>query len=418
MKIMNRIPLYVMIILSLFISCENSKKTIANTSNHEKEIERLLNFFDENAYEETEGTYYSDVDNEGNVVSDKVFNVALSRLIYGLSYAKIVDIAYLEKAEKVADFQMEKLIVKDSLNTYFASFFDMKTNKADSSKYLDIWQQAYGLCGLSELYRNSPSKDLLDNIHQLHDSFVRTFHDTIKGGFYGNYANNTQIEGSKTLQALIYPITAYMENLWSVDVENRNKYEPYLKENIQIAFNKGWNKELGWVNIKFDDNWDPCQHSSPDSICFNVTPGHNFQYASIFLRTKSWEFLTKKEQLKYQKFGIDVLDTTLEKPIFPKKDLSQGFYSEVNPVSNEVTDKRKTWWQHCEALIALSLADEKFIIKAKNLENFYFNTFLDKENGGEFFFVNELNIPQTDELKGSIGKSAYHTIEMIKFLNK
>ena len=98
--------------------------------------------------------------------------------------------------------------------------------------------------------------------------------------------------------------------------------------------------------------------------------------------------------------------------------MSQGFYSEVNPVNNEVTDKRKTWWQHCEALVAFSLADNKFKIKAKNLENFYFNTFLDNENGGEFFFVNELNIPQTDELKGSIGKSAYHTIEMIKFLNK
>ena len=415
---MNKIPYYALVVVSLFISCKESNKTFTKTQIHEKKIDNLLNFFNENAYQETQGTYYSDIDNEGNVVSDKVFNVALSRLIYGLSYSKNIEASYLAKAEKAADFQMEKLIIKDSLNTYFASFFDMKTNKADSSKNLDIWQQAYGLCGLSELYRNNPSKDLLDKLHQCHDSFVKTFHDTIKGGFYGNYANNAQIEGSKTLQALIYPITAYMENLWSVDVENRSKYEPYLKENIQIAFDKGWNKELGWVNIKFDDNWIPCQHSSPDSICFTVTPGHNFQYASIFLRTKDWNFLTKKEQLKYQDFGIDVLNTTLEKPIFPKKDLSQGFYSEVNPVNNEVTDKRKTWWQHCEALVAFSLAGDKFKIKAKNLENFYFNTFLDKKNGGEFFFVNELNIPQTDELKGSIGKSAYHTIEMIKFLNK
>ena len=415
---MNRILLYVLVILSLFLSCDKSKKKVKDTVIHEKRIEKLVKFFNENAYQETEETYYSDVDNKGNVVSDKVFNVALSRLIYGLSYAKLVDLSYLAKAEKAADFQMEKLIIKDSLNTYFASFFDMKTNMADSSKNLDIWQQAYGLCGLSELYRNSPSKDLLDKIHELHDSFVKTFHDSKKGGFYGNYANNVQIEGSKTLQALIYPITAYMENLWSIDVENKNKYEPYLKENIQIAFDKGWNKELGWVNIKFDDNWNPCQHFSPDSICFNVTPGHNFQYASIFLRAKTWEFLSKKEQLKFQKFGIDVLRTTLEKPIFPKKDLSQGFYSKVNPINNEVIDKRKTWWQHCEALIALSLADDTFKIKAKNLENFYFNTFSDKENGGEFFYVNELNIPETDELKGSIGKSAYHTTEMIKFLNK
>ena len=415
---MKKILLYVLVILSLFISCDESKKTINGTMIHEEQIEELLNFFNEIAYQEDEGTYFSDVDNEGNVVSDKVYNVALSRLIYGLSYAKDVDASYLAKAKKAADFQIEKLIIKDSLNTHFASFFDLKTNKADSSRNLDIWQQAYGLCGLSELYRHSPSKNLLDKIHQSHDSFIETFHDSKNGGFYGNYADDAQVEGSKTLQALIYPITAYMENLWLIDVENRVKYEPYLKENIQIAFDKGWNKELGWVNIKFDDSWNPCQHSSPDSICFSVTPGHNFQYASIFLRARDWNFLTKKEQLKYQEFGIDVLNTTLEKPIFPEKDLSQGFYSEVNPVSNEVKDKRKTWWQHCEALIALSLADGKFKVKAKNLENFYFNTFSDKEYGGEFFYVNEFNIPQTDELKGNIGKSAYHTIEMIKFLNK
>ena len=417
---MNKIPYYVLVAVTLFISCKESKKTITKTPNHEKNIENLLNFFNKNAYQETQGTYYSDVDNEGNVVSDKVFNVALSRLIYGLSYSKNIDISNLEKAQKAAVFQMERLILKDSSITYFASFFDLSTNKPDSSKNLDIWQQAYGLCGLTELYRNAPNINLLTNIHRLHDSIVKTFYDSKNGGFFGNYEANeqVQVEGSKTLQALIYPITAYMENLYLVDENNRNKYEPYLKENIQIAFDNGWNKELGWVNIKFDDSWNPCQHSSPDSICFNVTPGHNFQYASIFLRAKDWEFLTKQERLKYQKFGIEILNTTLEKPIFPKKDLSQGFYSEVNPVTNKVTDKRKTWWQHCEALIAFSLADEKFKVQAKNLKNFYFNAFPDNENGGEFFFVDELNIPQTDELKGSIGKSAYHTIEMIKFLNK
>ena len=115
---------------------------------------------------------------------------------------------------------------------------------------------------------------------------------------------------------------------------------------------------------------------------------------------------------------MEVLNTTLDKPIFPNKDLSQGFYSQVNPVTNEVEDRRKTWWQHCEALIALSLADDEFSVKSGNLEKFYFETFPDRKNGGEFFFVDESNVPQMDELKGSIGKSAYHTIEMIRFLTK
>lgn len=415
---MKKTSLYIMILFCLFVSCKEAKKANTNLKIQENEIERLLNFFNVNAYQAELGTYYSEVDNEGEVMSSKVFNVALSRLIYGLSYSSAINASNLEKAQKAADFQLQKLIVKDSLSTYFASFFDLKTNTADSSSNLDIWQQAYGLCGLSELYGNSPNDDLLSRIHQFHDSFVKRFHDDRKGGFYGNYENNEQVTGSKTLQSLIYPITAYMENLWLVDVDNRNKYEPFLKENIHIAFEKGWNKDLGWVNIKFDDDWNPCQHSSPDSICFNVTPGHNFQFASVFLRAKDWDFLTENERLQYWKFGMDVLNTTLNKPIFPNKDLSQGFYSEVNPVTNEVADRRKTWWQHCEALIALSLADDEFNVELKNLEKFYFDIFPDRKNGGEFFFVDENNVPQIDELKGSIGKSAYHTIEMIRFLAK
>lgn len=415
---MKKTLIQITIILGLFVSCKEDNKANINPETHENEIENLLNFFNEHAYQLASGTYYSEINNKGEVVSDKVFNVALSRLIYGLSYANKVDVSYLEKAQKAADFQMEKLIIKDSLSTHFASFYDLKTNKPDSSLSLDIWQQAYGLCGLSELYRNIPNNDLLSQIHQLHESFIKRFYDNKKGGFYGNSENDEKVKGSKTLQALIYPITAYMESLWLVDRANRHKYEPYLKENIRIAFEKGWNKDLGWVNIKFDDYWNPCQHISSDSTCFDVSPGHNFQFASVFLRAKNWDFLTKKEKLQYHKFGIEVLKTTLNKPIFPKKDLSQGFYSKVNPVTNMVIDKRKTWWQHCEALIALSLADDKFKIKTKKLENFYFNTFPDKENGGEFFFVDEHNTPQTDELKGSIGKSAYHTIEMIRFLEK
>lgn len=90
----------------------------------------------------------------------------------------------------------------------------------------------------------------------------------------------------------------------------------------------------------------------------------------------------------------------------------------MNPVTSEVTDNRKTWWQHCEALIALSLSDGSFEEEQKNLEAYYFSTFPDQQNGGEFFYVDAENQPLTEELKGSIGKSAYHTIEMIRFLNE
>ena len=166
-----------MIVFCLFISCKEVKKANSNLQIQENEIEQLLNFFNVNAYQAELGTYYSEVDNEGKVMSGKVFNVALSRLIYGLSYSSEVIPSNLKNVQKAADSQLQKLVGEDSVGPYFISFFDLQTDRADSSSNSDIWQQAYGLCGLSELYRNSPNDDLLSRIHNLHDSLIKRFHD-------------------------------------------------------------------------------------------------------------------------------------------------------------------------------------------------------------------------------------------------
>lgn len=386
---------------------------------HYKELENLIQFFDKNAYQHEKGVYLSEIDNTGKIVSDKVFTVALSRMIYGLSYTSFLNSSYLEKAKKSKDFLITYLTAEDSKGNYFKSFYDIKSDYADTSQMLDIWQQAYGLCGLTELYRKQPDAKLLSVIHQFHNAFVNRFHDSINGGFFGNYdSKKGPLEGSKSLQSLMYPLTAYMENLWLADVANRKIYEPYLRENLEIAYKMVWNKDLGWVNLKFDDNWNPCKHESHEKLCFTVSPGHNFQFASLLLRTKDWIFLTDAERKKYKELGLEIIENTLKKKIYPARNLKQGFYSLVNPLTNKILDDRKTWWQHCEALIALSLTDSKYEKDLKELEQFYFSNFPDKKNGGEFFYIDKSNIPVTTEFKGNIGKSAYHSVEMVRFLCK
>jgi len=389
----------------------------SKSSLDELRIKNLIEFFNTNSYQSDIKTFYSEIDNSGQIVSKKIYNVALSRLIYGLSYASKFDNSYLNKAKNSVAFQLDKLTANDSIGNYFISYYDIETNEFPKTTEVDIWQQAYGLCGLSELYRNDPSDKLLSVIHKFHDDFVSRFHDEINGGLYGNYnLKNGQVAGSKSLQALVYPITAYMENLWLADIPNRSKYEPYLIENLEIAYKNGWDDDLGWVNLKFDDEWTPCINKSKESLCSSVSPGHNFQFASLLLRTDKWTFLTPDTQNNYHDLGIKILKRTLKKPIYAAADLSQGFYSEINPVTDEVTDYKKTWWQHCEALIALSLAEGQFKNELTELSLFYFENFSDVKNGGEYFSLDKNNEPQVEELKGSIGKSAYHTIEMIRYL--
>ncbi len=375
----------------------------------------MIGFFDQNAYQADIGAYYSELDNNGKVLSNKIYNVALSRLIYGLSYSSLYFPQNLEKAINASHFQLENLIETDSIGPYFSSFTE--DGITDGSKQLDIWQQAYGLCGLTELYRISRDQELLITIHSLHDAFVMRFRDLENGGFFGSYASGKgQVSGSKSLQSLMYPITAYMANLWSVDIENRQKYEAIILENIRIAKDKAWNEEKGWVNVKFDDLWLVCKNENEENPCFKVAPGHNFQLASVLLRTKYWDYISKEEREIFETLGLEIIAKTLQQPIFYGTDISKGFISEINPRTNQISDDRKSWWQHCEAIIALSLCDEKYAKALKQSEDFFFSTFPDFENGGEFSYLNKDNEPITEELKGSIGKSAYHTIEMIRFL--
>ena len=309
-------------IFLLAISCQspNNSSAVLSTgidTKYEQPINDLIDFFNKNAYNTELSTYLSELDNSGKILSDKVFNVALSRLIYGLSYASQLNNLNLEKAENAYRFQLANLTSKDSIGSYFNSFYDIENLVSDSSYILDVWQQAYGLCGMVELYRNKPNDNLLSSIHLFHNSFTDRFHDTVNRGFHSNYNQHSgQVSGSKTLQSLLYPITSYMENLWLCDTTNRPKYELYLKENLEIAYQKAWNEKLGWVNIKFDDFWNNCEHESVEKPCFTVTPGHNFQLASMFLRTKNWPFLSEIEKEKYKNLGIEILEITLKKAFF------------------------------------------------------------------------------------------------------
>lgn len=406
--------LLILFIFGFFSSCNAQRNRDKQLSfKYSKQVESLIGFFDENAYDSIQKAYYSEIDNEGKVTSKKIYNVALSRMIYGLSYTSEFYPENIKTAKNAIDFQLNNLIANDSIGMYFIS--NVENGIKSNSNEIDIWQQAYGLCGLTEYYGNKPNAQLLKKIHQLNDAFVKRFKDAINGGFYGNYSFvKGQISGSKSLQSLMYPVTSYMANLWEVDTINRNKYEEILKENLQILYQKGWNEKTGWVNVKFSDTWKVCSSLDDGNPCFTVTPGHNFQLASLFLRTRDWGFLPEKDKVNYQLLGQEILKNTISN----LKTIENGFYSEYNPITNKVIDQRKTWWQHAEAIIALSLADGNYKKELIKLEEFYFENFQDNVYGGEYFYLTNKNIPIKTELKGSIGKSIYHTIEMIKYQTK
>ncbi|GJM63285.1 AGE family epimerase/isomerase [Persicobacter diffluens] len=406
-----RISVIGFLLISL-LACQREKaKPISKVySNY---LENLVGFFEEHAWDAERKVYLSEIDIAGKSMSNRVYNVAHSRMIYGLALASDYYEGNLERASELVQFQWKHLVNMEE--GYFYPMVD-EDNAHEPQIAWDVWQQAYGLCGLSEYYRKTGDAALLKKIHVMHDGFINRFHDEKNGGFWAIVDREGGVKGSKTLQSLMYPVTAYMGNLWQADVAHAASYEPYIRENLEIAAQSAWNAKTNWVNFKFDDAWNPCLLVDEENLCFTVSPGHNFQLASLFLRAKYFSFLEKETIGHYEELGRAILKATLAKPIYPEGNLANGFYSKVNPLTNEVLDDRKTWWQHAEAILALSLAGKEFEKERLLLESFFFNHFADTGRGGEYFYVTAENAPVIEEWKGSVGKSIYHSVEMIRFL--
>jgi mannose/cellobiose epimerase-like protein (N-acyl-D-glucosamine 2-epimerase family) len=377
-----------------------------------------VEFFKRHGWDNEKHVFYSELDAKGNRVSDRIFTVSLSRLIYALTWTSRYDSENIEYAKKSAAYQLKHMLGSDSHGPYFLSY--AASPDADDTGTLDIWQQAYGLNGLTQLYGRTHNPELLQEIHRLHNAFVERFYDPGGKGFVTTYARDKgPLVDKKTIQSLIYPVSAYLANLWRVDVEHRANYEPLLSEALNIALDKPiWNESSGWINAVFDRQWRVCgQEPEVESPgCFTVSPGHNFQFSWFLLRAaKEWAFIASERRSRALQKGRSILRRTLAQPVWDKS-VPGSFFSEVNPISGDILDDRKTWWQHSEAIIAFTFAGREFRQPLEKTASYYFKSFPDFENGNEWFYISSGGEADAESLKGSQGKSSYHLTEAVRYL--
>ncbi len=116
----------------------------------------------------------------------------------------------------------------------------------------------------------------------------------------------------------------------------------------------------------------------------------------------------------YIKIGRDVFNQTLNKNWMINAEFD-GFHESVNPVSSEPVSDKRIWWEHAEWINALCHLHEDTSQDIEKVLNYFENTFVDYNNGCEHFAVDRNGKPIID-LKGNLGKSSYHTMEMCAFV--
>ena len=170
--------------------------------------------------------------------------VPLSRLIYANSNApeKYRD---LKKARASADFIIHHMLATDKIGPWFRSAVskDGIVTFQRVTPYLFIFEEAYGISGLTALYSADPvhNADLLPIIRKAAKSFWGHFSDPKGGGLFYYYNverrdhTNDRGETHKSYQSTIYPISSFLLALRNADTTNQALYDGWINELLDVA---------------------------------------------------------------------------------------------------------------------------------------------------------------------------------------
>lgn len=401
-------------------------------------ISNTINFFNRFAWDSNSGTYASEINRDGSHINENRDIVALSRMIYANSRAP-VEFRDLDKAKRIANFIVSHMMDSDELGLYFRSTVNQNGVSVNIDRnYTFNFEQAYGISGLVALYSVDPENNqlLLPIIQKASNSFWRRFYDPIHGGLYYYYnfknKNHTNDQGMthKSYQSNIYPISSFLFDLMDIDAKNSDLYKGWIQHLLNVATThiieiKDSNP-TGWLVERFNEDWTVDQtykmteagHITQLSWVMNFAEKRGFNFTNN--RNKTLSFLSHALLENFIKhnglspIGVvyDAFDRTTGNPLVYNGQISSAWWSNLEAIIAFSALKKDLRNSKVDGVLNLTTVDNIL----KNLTNGYFNYFVDKNIGGDFFRINASNGEVIDGTKGAAGKSGYHVTETFRFL--
>jgi mannose/cellobiose epimerase-like protein (N-acyl-D-glucosamine 2-epimerase family) len=348
-------------------------------------------------------------------------------MVYGLAHGASVDPSYLHRAKRSAEFLLTKMVRRDATGPYFLSAVDAQGSEVTPKTELVVNEQAYGLNGLVALYQVTRDPRLLDTIREAYAAFYKRFHDAEHGGFFDTFDRATgKPVRTKSYNSTVYVATSFLLELSAVDTERKAGYEKVLRELGDRVAGDFFDPKTGWIVENFTNDWKPewrgWQKQGENTI---GVVGHNFQAAWFLMRLADTFEGDATRQAKYRATAREILGSMLDKPVV---DWERGGFGDVfkRETSEPMWHTNKAWWQQAEAILSLTLAERDGILSGAAADRakiardqglaFYLKHFIDRKNGGEFDNVDKDGNPTPDAVKGSLGKSTYHTVELARYM--
>lgn len=418
-------------------------------------IGHSIEFFDAHAWDEESGSYFSEITYDGHVKSTARHLMALSRMVYGLSYASQHDLAQLSRAKSAADYLLKKMIRTDPVGPYFVGTIGAD-GQAVLQDQLVVNEQAYGLCGLVALYDVTKDEQLRQQIGELYESFVRRFKDSSEaGGFFDLY----DLHAGAPVRTKSYNSTVYVATSFLMEfsrVTGRLDAASTAGELADIVKSRFLDRTSGWIFENFDEQWRPWADSIAGlpvdqalSFVKDHVPagqqwqfqkvgtelrtigvaGHNFQAAWFLTRMSLDARYDVERRAQWAEGARTILMSMLRDGGNGPVDRVNGGIFDVfqRETSETMWHTNKAWWQQAEAILALTLATKSGVLDSEDARHvrdqavdFYFTHFVDRDLGGEFSELTREGEPTKDnglvKDKGLWGKSTYHTVELARYM--
>lgn len=368
-----------------------------------------------NAYDETNGGFYTNVGKEGNVLTNWGTNkdmITQSRNAYGLTRAYMLtgNDTYLKYAEKALEFMHYS--AWDSINGGWYNSINKYGQPNNINEDKTAFNQHYALLGISAFAE--ANKDSLDEF-RLDDTWIDNAailwdQDEINFGYFdrGNY-DYSQLTG-KSFNATVDALTTH---LFSLYLQEENEF--IYTQNIQFVMDNILerlipsmdNQAIGFAE-EYNTDWSVKSNETMTIM------GHLLKTAWCLGRAyhidNNPEFIASAEK---------IIDNVLLKGYDHQ---NGGPYKDYNRVTGEMLmwgnpDTAKAWWQMEQAVVAGLIIyditkDDKYLQIADETLDFFMKYFVDHVYGEVYENRTKYGEETWGEHKGNGFKAGYHSIEL------
>ena len=366
----------------------------------------------EGLIDEENGGFYGYVDFDLNVHNDAPKGVILnSRILWFFSNAYLTyrDDDLLYYANHAYKFLKEKCIDRENGGVFWMLNADGTVK--DSIKH--TYNQAFAIYALSSFYDATGNQEALETAFEIFQIIEEICTDDL--GYLEAFSVDFQpadndalsengVLADRTMNTLLHVLEAYTE-LYRVSGDEH--VETKLRFIINQFETKVYNSEKERLEVFFDYNLN--------SILDLESYGHDIE--ATWLLDRACEVLGDSELLKKSRSYTAKIAEAVYNRSYKKGSLE-------NECCKGITDTTRVWWVQAEAVVGFLNAykytsDEKYLAAANDIYAFIEDKFVDKRDGGEWFWdLNENGIPESKKPIVEPWKCPYHNGRMVFEIKK